>query len=418
MTVTTGVARERFIGTGTTGPFSFNYRLYEDAHLTIVKTDTSGVDTALALTTDYTVSIATDFSSATITLVSSLAGDGVDDGGSEVITVTRDPPVQQLVSWPRNDPFPSSTHERAADLAVMMIGRLDEKIGRSILLPESSALTGLQIPDPLADYAIGWNADATNLANVGVPTVYVQDDAPTGTIILNSLWIDSDSTDIDLYKHNGTTWVDTTIDLKGDTGATGATGAAGADGADGADGTNGTDGADGADGAFLGTEAQVTARSGDLVPHQDASDSNAAKRSTAQSIAETARVEIQMFTVGVFTDVETGNVSGAMFFRVPAWMNGYEITDVAAAHGVAGTGTGTTTIQIHNVTQTADILSTELTIDAGETDSSTAATPAVIDAAEDDLTTGDQIAIDVDTLPSGTAPTGLSVSITVERPTS
>lgn len=409
MTVTTGVARERFIGTGTTGPFSFNYRLYDDEHLTIVKTDTSAVDTALALTTDYTVSIASDFSSATITLVSSLAGDGVDDGGSEVITVTRDPPVQQLVSWPRNDPFPSSTHERAADLAVMMIGRLDEKIGRSILLPESSALTGLQIPDPLADYAIGWNADATNLANVGVPTVYVQDAAPTGTIILNSLWIDSDSTNLDLYQYNGSAWVDTTTDLRGATGATGATGSAGADGSDGADGT---------DGLFSGTETQVTARSGDLVPHQDASDSSAAKRSTAQSVAETARVEIELLAFDAQTDVVVGNVAGGVFFRVPAWMNGYVITDVVAAHNILAGGTGTTTVQIVNDTQSADVLSTELTIDVGDFDSSTATTPAVIDTSEDVLTTGDQIVIDVDAVPSGGAPLGLLVSITAERPTS
>ena len=165
MTVTSGIARERFIGTGTTGPFSFNYRLYSQEHLTIVKTDVDGVDSDLVLTTDYTVTLASDFGSATINLVANLEGDGVDDGGSEVITVTRDPPIEQLTRWPRNDPFPSVTHERAADLAVMMIGRLNEKISRSLLLPESSALSGLQIPAPVAGAVLGWNVGATNLQN-------------------------------------------------------------------------------------------------------------------------------------------------------------------------------------------------------------------------------------------------------------
>ena len=397
MTVATGIARERYIGTGTTGPFAFNYRLYDDEHLTIVKTDVNGVDTDLALTTDYTVVLASDFSSATITLVSALAGDGVDDGGSEVITVTRDPAIEQLTRWPRNDPFPSATHERAVDLAVMMIGRLDEKLNRSLLLPESSTLSGLQIPSPLANYAIGWNAGGTNLANVGVPDVYVQNDAPTGTIVLNSLWVDADSADNDLYKYNGSSWVDTGVNLKGE---------------------QGIQGDPGTNGLFAGTEAQVAARSGDLLPFQDASDSNNPKRATAQSVAETARVEIEFMPFDLVTNVAAGDGAGGVFFRVPAWMNGYNITAVAAAHGTAGTGTGTTTIQLRNVTQAADILSTRITIDSTETDSATAAAAAVIDAAQDDLTTGDLIRVDVDAIPATTAPVGLIVSITAERSTS
>lgn len=403
MSVTAGIARQRYIGSGSTGPFNFNYRLYSGEHLTIVKTDTDGVDSALMLTTDYTVALASDFSSAVITLVSALAGDGVDDGGSEVITVTRTPPIEQLTRWPSNDPFPAQTHERAADLAVMMIGRLSEQIGRSLLLPESSIITGLVIPAPVANQAFGWNATADQLTTIGLPTLYVQASAPTGTIILNSMWIDSDSTDLDVFLYNGTTWVDTTVNLKG---------------AQGDQGDPGADGDDGADGLFAGTEAQVTARSGDLVPFQDASDTNLPKRGTAQSVAETARVEIELMPFDLVTDVAVGDGAGGVFFRVPAWMNGFNITAVAAANGTAGTGTGTTTIQLRNVTQAADILSTRITIDSTETDSATAAAAAVINTSEDDLTTGDIIRVDVDAITGTLAAIGLIVSITAERPTS
>ena len=57
------------------------------------------------------------------------------------------------------------------------------------------------------------------------------------------------------------------------------------------------------------------------------------------------------------------------------------------------------------------MLSTVMTIDTTETDTSTAATPAVIDTANDDVATGDKISIDVDAVSSGTAPKGLYVEL-------
>lgn len=177
MSVPVGVARVRYIGSGSAGPFPFNFVLYDDADALVVKTNTLGVDTILTLTTDYTVTIATDFSSASFTLTTPLAGTGVDDGSSEILTLTRDPPVQQLTEWPRNDPFPSRTHERAADLAVMMIGRLNEKLGRTLLLPESSVLTGLSLPNPDPLAFLRWNAAGDALENMFI--------ASPGTLIVS-----------------------------------------------------------------------------------------------------------------------------------------------------------------------------------------------------------------------------------------
>lgn len=165
MSVPVGVARTRNIGSGSAGPFPFNFVLYDPAHVTVVKTSITGVDAVLLLTTDYSVTIAPDFSSASITLTTPLVGTGVDNGTSEILTITRDPPVQQLTEWPRNDPFPSKTHERAADLAVMMIGRLNEKLGRSLLLPESANFSGLQLPLPEALAFLRWNATEDGLEN-------------------------------------------------------------------------------------------------------------------------------------------------------------------------------------------------------------------------------------------------------------
>lgn len=113
-------------------------------------------------------------------------------------------------------------------------------------------------------------------------------------------------------------------------------------------------------------------------------------------------------------DVATGDGAGDIFFRIPAVLNGMDLVDIEVAVQTAGT-TGTTDVQIHNVTQTADMLSTKATIDSAETDTSSAATAPVIDTANDDVATGDIIRVDVDAV-STTAPKGLYVELTFQTP--
>ena len=93
------------------------------------------------------------------------------------------------------------------------------------------------------------------------------------------------------------------------------------------------------------------------------------------------------------TDLALNTGDDAVRFRIPAALNGWNIATVAASRK---SGTGVLTIQIRNVTDAVDILTTKLTVDSGETDSSTAAAAAVINTAVDDVATGDQFAIDVD----------------------
>lgn len=121
-------------------------------------------------------------------------------------------------------------------------------------------------------------------------------------------------------------------------------------------------------------------------------------------------VGIQVVDAG--TDTATGD--GKAFFRVPAELNGMNLTGVAATVYTAGT-TNTTDIQIRNKTDSVDMLSTKMTIDSGETDTSTAATPAVIDTTKDDVVTGDVIAIDIDAV-STTAAKGLYVELRFALP--
>jgi hypothetical protein len=112
------------------------------------------------------------------------------------------------------------------------------------------------------------------------------------------------------------------------------------------------------------------------------------------------------------TSLATGD--GQAFFRIPAELNGMNLTGVAAAVYTAGT-TNTLDVQLRNKTDSQDMLSTKITIDSTETDTSTAATPAVINASYDDVATGDIIAIDIDAVHS-TPAKGLVVEMRFELP--
>ena len=120
----------------------------------------------------------------------------------------------------------------------------------------------------------------------------------------------------------------------------------------------------------------------------------------------------QATIVDYTTDLTTGD--GKFYFRVPSALDGMNLVAVHAEVITAGT-TGTTDIQIHNLTDTADMLSTKITIDSGETGSDTGATPAVIDTANDDVAENDLLRVDVDAV-STTAPKGLIVTCEFRLP--
>ena len=94
----------------------------------------------------------------------------------------------------------------------------------------------------------------------------------------------------------------------------------------------------------------------------------------------------------------TGN--GITHFVIPSTMDGKNLSSAQAHVYTAGTGS-TTTVQLHNLTDGQDMLSTAITIDASEKDSSTAAIPSVTGAYAG-VSTADVIRIDVDVVASGT----------------
>lgn len=120
---------------------------------------------------------------------------------------------------------------------------------------------------------------------------------------------------------------------------------------------------------------------------------------------------VQLHVVDDATALTTGD--GKMRFFIPPQLNGMDLVD-ADACVVTASSSGTPTVMVHNVTGAADMLSTAITIDASEKTSYTAATAPVIDTANDDVATGDEIRIDIDGIGTGTA--GLYVNLGFRLP--
>lgn len=116
--------------------------------------------------------------------------------------------------------------------------------------------------------------------------------------------------------------------------------------------------------------------------------------------------------------ITTGD--GKAVARIPSVLNGYNLIAVAASVSTVSSS-GIPTVQLRRSRRTnattradADMLSTKLTVDASEFDSSDAAAAAVIDASNDDVATGDYIFVDIDV--AGTGAKGLYVELIFQLP--
>ena len=122
---------------------------------------------------------------------------------------------------------------------------------------------------------------------------------------------------------------------------------------------------------------------------------------------------VQVMVTAPTGETEAGD--GAAYIHIPAAYAGMNLVEVHAEVITAPTGSAET-YNIYNVTDSVDMLSTALTIDAGETGSDTAATAAVINTSNDDVAQNDLLRIDVDGVGSTTAAQGLIITLGFQLP--
>jgi Pectate lyase superfamily protein/Chaperone of endosialidase len=158
MTVATSTSKSGpYAGAGTTGPFTVTFRFLENSHLQVIKTSTAGVDSTLALTTDYAVSGA-GASTGTVTLVSALLS-------GEKLTIIRNVPFTQEADYVQNDAFPAESHERALDKLTMEAQQLKETADRALTLPATVTGVSTTLPTPAGNNLVGWNETGSGLQN-------------------------------------------------------------------------------------------------------------------------------------------------------------------------------------------------------------------------------------------------------------
>ena len=152
----------------------------------------------------------------------------------------------------------------------------------------------------------------------------------------------------------------------------------------------------------------VMSSTADFIPFYDTAATAVKKITPINSVFFNRTIIIKVLPDAIPTYV--GN--GISAITIPLALNGLVLSAVAGdlgAHVYTAGVTGTTDIMIHNLTQAVDMLTTVITIDAGETDSSTAAAAPVVDTDNNTVATADVIRFDIDAISTGTAANGLEV---------
>jgi hypothetical protein len=136
---------------GTT--FAFDFKIYAETDLYIY------VDGVLkALGTDYTVSGGPTWTESGGNVIFVIAPQS-----GATVTILRLLPLTQGTHWPEGDPFPSASHEDAADRLIMIAQQFNEAIGRVFKVEVSSLLNDIEVPVG-SGKLIGWNAAADAIA--------------------------------------------------------------------------------------------------------------------------------------------------------------------------------------------------------------------------------------------------------------
>lgn len=143
-----------YTGSGTTGPFAFNFKIFAEGDLEVTKTTiASGIETILTLTTDYTVS-GVGASSGSITTVASVAA-------THKITIRRKMTFTQTTDLRNQGGFFPEVHERVFDRIEMKLQELREELGRAVKVDISSGTD----PDDLLDTITSSAAQAASSAS-------------------------------------------------------------------------------------------------------------------------------------------------------------------------------------------------------------------------------------------------------------
>ena len=150
-----------FTGNNTTATYPFAFKIFQASDLLVVRTSLTGVETTLALTTDYTVSLNADQNSSpggSITLVAGNLDTGL------LLTMTSQVPYTQTTDLTNQGGFYPQVITNALDKLTIEIQQLALDASRSVKVDLSSSETGDELKDRIFDAADDASADAAAAA--------------------------------------------------------------------------------------------------------------------------------------------------------------------------------------------------------------------------------------------------------------
>lgn len=153
-------------GNGSTTSFSFSFKTFAAGDLLVTKMDALGVETALVLNSDYSVTLNGDQdASPGGSITYPISGTALATGQKLTITSALD--FEQTTDLLGGGAFNARVIEDTFDRTVVQIQQLDEELGRALKFGVSSTADPT-LPLPEASSLIGWDATGSALQNIPI----------------------------------------------------------------------------------------------------------------------------------------------------------------------------------------------------------------------------------------------------------
>ena len=151
------------LGTGAQTSWPFTFKVFAASDIAVTIANNLGVETALVLGTDYSVSVnANQDTSPGGTVTYPISGSPLPVGSK--LTIIGNLPYDQPLDLPSGGNFSPLALENELDRLAMQIQQLREQVGRAV---QVSVTTGANVglPAPSANELIGWDSTGNNLQN-------------------------------------------------------------------------------------------------------------------------------------------------------------------------------------------------------------------------------------------------------------
>jgi hypothetical protein len=163
MTVETSIRKETFAGGQAELDFTFRTKVSKPEYILVKNVlIATGVETDLAYSTDYTVSVNADGIGGTVTLAPTFS----TAYNHIVYRVTS--PLQDA-DYDDYNQFPANTIEENLDTLTMIAQEQAEETARTLRYPISADDADTELPEPEANAFLGWNSAGTALENKDLP---------------------------------------------------------------------------------------------------------------------------------------------------------------------------------------------------------------------------------------------------------